>query len=83
MRGLLGTNTSYELRIEATDQLLLSARRRAKNKCSSYLIALREAAAGEVAPGDEAAVAKVGLLRRPAAVATLLYLSLWHLSAQN
>jgi len=62
VRGLLGTNACYELRIEATDRLLLSARRRAKNKCSSYLIALSEVAAGEVLPADAQAVAKVGWL---------------------
>ena len=60
LRSLMGTGAVYEMRIEATDRLLLSARRRAKNKCSSYLIATLDAAAGEVAPAADEAVAKVG-----------------------
>lgn len=59
-RSLLGTNPSYELRIESTDRVLLSARRRAKNQCSSYLISLKEQAAGEVSADSEDAIAKVG-----------------------
>ncbi|KAI8474342.1 MAG: tubby C-terminal-like domain-containing protein [Monoraphidium minutum] len=54
-KGFLGTGASYELRLEATDRLLLAAAPRAKSKCSSFLIATRPGAA----PGSDGAVAKL------------------------
>jgi hypothetical protein len=58
-KGLLGGGATYEMRIESSDRLLASARRRGKNKCSSYLLALCDAASGEVSPLADEAVAKV------------------------
>jgi hypothetical protein len=58
-KGLLGAGAYYDLRIENSDRFLISARRRAKNKCSSYLLALTEAGVGQVSPFADEAVAKV------------------------
>ncbi|KIY91242.1 hypothetical protein MNEG_16722 [Monoraphidium neglectum] len=58
-RGFLGAHASYELRLEATDRLLLAARPRPNSKRASYLVTLRDAAAGEVAPESQESVAKV------------------------
>lgn len=57
-RNFLGGGAAYELRVEASDRLLLAARPRGKNKCSAFLVTLREAA-GDAAPDSEEAVAKV------------------------
>ncbi|GBF98741.1 hypothetical protein Rsub_11290 [Raphidocelis subcapitata] len=60
VRGPLpGPARGFELRVEASDRLLLSARRRSKNKCSSFLVAARALDRPEASPLDADAVAKV------------------------
>lgn len=57
--GLLGVRDTFEVRLEASDQLLAVARRRKKSATSSYLISMGSDA-GSVTREDEQLVGKVG-----------------------
>lgn len=76
--GLLGMAPNFELRVEASDELLAVARKRKKSTSSSYLISM-EGDGASIKRGDEQLVAKVSGCMMSAACQTTQCVMTHHL----